>query len=255
MSRNARVEELSDSDSDPMDMDPSEFDPSKYAHSALQPSQSASNPTLMKPSSIPSQTKLASAPDPEMFKHFQCLYPIYFDKAKTRTEGRRVGADQAVSNPLARDIVDAVQGLGLQALFEPGKLHPKDWSNPGRVKVLVKEGGKPANARVKNKHHLYNLISSYLLAHPTTEESAQRMRIPNMSPPDPNNPIPPPAIPRGWKMGTILPLHSPALSGGGVSENFFKEMMAEMQGQGQVEGANSSGEGGKKKKDKKKVRS
>ncbi len=35
-------------------------------------------------------------------------------------------------------------------------------------------------------------------------------------------------------MGTILPLHSPALSGGGVSENIIKDMMQEMQG---VEGA------------------
>ena len=32
-------------------------------------------------------------------------------------------------------------------------------------------------------------------------------------------------------MGTILPLHSPALSGGGVSDNMFKDMMSEMGGQ------------------------
>lgn len=31
-------------------------------------------------------------------------------------------------------------------------------------------------------------------------------------------------------MGTILPLHSPAASGGGISEDFFKDMMSEMQG-------------------------
>ena len=31
-------------------------------------------------------------------------------------------------------------------------------------------------------------------------------------------------------MGNILPLHSAAVSGGGVSENLFKDMMAEMQG-------------------------
>ena len=58
-------------------------------------------------------------------------------------------------------------------------------------------------------------------------------------------------------MGTILPLHSPALSGGGVSENIFKEMMQEMQGgggapMGQISDG-TSGEG-KKKKDKKKGR-
>ncbi|KAI9762631.1 MAG: signal recognition particle subunit [Chaenotheca gracillima] len=260
MSRQAQVEELSDSsDSDPMEMDPSEFDPTQFANSLMQPTQAPANPSLMKPSSIPAQqtqqTKFENAPDPEKYKRYQCLYPVYFDKTRSRAEGRRVGKEQAVENPLAREIVESIQLLGLKALFEPGKLHPKDWSNPGRIKVLVKEDGKPVNPRVKNKHHLYNLVSSYLKAHPTTQELALKMRIPNMPPPDPKNPLPPPAVPRGWKMGTILPLHSPALSGGGVSENFLKEMMAEMQGQGQIEGGTGSGEGGKKKKDKKKGKS
>ena len=55
-----------------------------------------------------------------------------------------------MQNPLAREIVDAVQLLGLKTVFEPGKMHPKDWANPGRVRVLVKEDGKARNARVKN---------------------------------------------------------------------------------------------------------
>lgn len=61
-----------------------------------------------------------------------------------------------------------------------------------------------------------------------------RLRIQGM--PLPDKPIPPPAVPRGWKMGTILPLHSPALSGGGVNENFMKDMMAEMQAAGGMPG-------------------
>lgn len=59
----------------------------------------------------------------------------------------------AVPNPLAREIVDAVAGLGLggQVVFEPGKCHPKDWANPGRVRVLLKEDGKVVGGgRVKN---------------------------------------------------------------------------------------------------------
>lgn len=62
-----------------------------------------------------------------------------------------------------------------------------------------------------------------------------------------------PAIPRGFKMGTILPLHSPARSGGGVSDNFFKEMMEEMGGQmpegmqGMANMAGMAGGGGPKK--------
>jgi signal recognition particle subunit SRP19 len=84
-------------------------------------------------------------------------------------------------------------------------------------------------------------------------------------------PAAPPA-PRGWKIGKILPIHSPAYSGGGVSDNPFKEAMAEMQSMQGMPGMPSipgmeglagmmSGMGGepsgagaveKKKKDKKK---
>ena len=61
-----------------------------------------------------------------------------------------MGQELAVANPLAKEIVDAVQLLGLDTVFEPGKLHPKDWSNPGRVRVLIKEGGRVRNRGVKN---------------------------------------------------------------------------------------------------------
>lgn len=62
--------------------------------------------------------------------------------------------------------------------------------------------------------------------------------------PDPQTPIPAPAVPRGWKMNSILPLHSPALSGGGVSENILKDMMAEIQGAGGLGSAGGMGAGG-----------
>lgn len=98
---------------------------------------------------------MAQAPMPEpqreIPKHFQCLYPVYFDKTRSRADGRKVGAELAVENPLARDIVDAVQMLGLKAGLEPEKLHPKDWANPGRVRVLLKdENGKLVNSKIKN---------------------------------------------------------------------------------------------------------
>ena len=80
------------------------------------------------------------------------------------------------------------------------------------------------------EHHLYTLISAHLKVHPTTPESPLRLRIQGMPPP--NGPPPPPAVPRGWKIGTVLPLHSPAVSGGGVSENILKDVMQEMQGAG-----------------------
>lgn len=92
----------------------------------------------------------------EKCKAYQCIYPIYFDASRSREEGRRVKKEDAVRNPLARDIIDALQhisgqvGVALQIVFEPSKCHPKDWANPGRAKVLVKKDGKPVTAKIAN---------------------------------------------------------------------------------------------------------
>ncbi|KAJ4360516.1 signal recognition particle subunit [Didymosphaeria variabile] len=248
---NPRVEEVSDSDSDPPEMEisdaPSAIDASHIPNSAL--------PAEMLQPQAPGVTTSA---DREKSKHFQCLYPIYFDKSRTRAEGRRVGAELAVDNPLARDMADATASLGLQTVFEPDKLHPKDWSNPGRIRVLLKQDGKQLNRNVKNKHHLYILVSQYLKAHPIQKNSPFRLPIRGLPMP---KEMPEPAVPKGWKLNKILPLHSPALTGGGVSENFLQDMMAEMQGDmggaasgGEVTAGGGQGGGGgnKSKKDKKK---
>ena len=323
MSQHARVEEVSDSDSDPADMDPSDFDPSDtlFAPVAV-PSSSRSagqlrnqghqHPHGANPTRSPDGVGGGSGgADPELSRRWQCLYPVYFDAGRSRAEGRRVGKELAVQNPLAREIVDAVQALDLDVVFEPGKTHPKDWSNPGRVRLLLKQDGKNVAKDIKNsqwcrivsifnfpfvcifftfifgcdsgvhallnflpwwssvevsysshhhrelrafclylfipaEHHLYILVAAYLNAHPATEKTPFRLRIAGVPAPAKYEP---PAVPRGWKVNAILPLHSPAISGGGVSENFLKDMMAEMQGEA------PSGNEGKKKKDKKKGKS
>ncbi|EYE98829.1 putative C6 transcription factor [Aspergillus ruber CBS 135680] len=224
MSRQAQVEEVYDSD--PEEVAPSsddELPPPLTDQSIL---SGAGVPPPGGSASIP----MRPAPEPqrEIPRHYQCLYPVYFDKTRSRAEGRKVGVELAVENPLARDIVDAAQMLGLQVGFEPEKLHPKDWANPGRVRVLLKnEGGKLANPKIKNKHHLYILVAQYLKANPTTEQSPYRLRIRGL--PTPEKLPAAPQAPRGWKIGKILPIHSPAYSGGGVSDNPLKDAMAEMQ--------------------------
>lgn len=102
-------------------------------------------------------------------------------------------------------------------------------------------------------------MAKHLKENPTTEDSAVRVRVPGAPAPDLKKPYPKPAIPRGWKMGTILPYYSPAMTGGGVSENFFKDMMKEMQGQmpgmaPTLESMDAGGEGGKSKEKKKKAK-
>jgi signal recognition particle subunit SRP19 len=75
------------------------------------------------------------------------------------------------------------------------------------------------------------MIAAYLKSHPTTEQSPLKLRVPGLPMPK-DNKVPAPAVPRGFKMGSILPLHSPALSGGGVSDNMMADMMKELGGAG-----------------------
>lgn len=205
--------------------------------------------------------------DRAVYAKFQCLYPVYFDASRSRAEGRRVSSGLAVKNPLAREIANACSRLRLQTVLEPEKTHPKDWSNPGRVKVNLR--GASGNA-ITNKHHLYLLIAKHLAENPTTDKSqGLRVRMGGQIHPPEGEPYPKPAVPRGWKMNEYVPYLSAAMTGGGVSENLFKDIMGAMQGGGDPmaalmaaqQGGGLPGAGGpapaalddgKKKKDKKK---
>jgi signal recognition particle subunit SRP19 len=246
----ARVEELSDSDPDIEDPTTISFPQSSSSiiapadipqSGASRPSPSSSQngvqhgnmASMLRPTGPNSQPR-----SKESIKSYSTVYPIYFDASRTRAQGRRVSTKLGVRNPLARDIAEACHFISttmargqLQIAFEPDKLHPKDWANPGRVRILMrnKETGKPASPAVKNKSHLYILVAQYLQEHPTTKESPLKLQIQGVPAPEK---LEPPAVPRGWKINEILPLHSPAMSGGGVSENFFKDMMADMQREG-----------------------
>ncbi|KAK1245245.1 hypothetical protein MKX08_004874 [Trichoderma sp. CBMAI-0020] len=276
-----RVEEVSDSDPD-MVSDPDEVDLDDFAETdiirARGPSTqkqrivdssddedtAARAQQFLNPMSGPGISTLPASSDRSAFNNHQCLYPVYFDASRTRAEGRRVSSALAVKNPLAREIANACSRLRLQTLLEPEKIHPKDWSNPGRVKVALKKD--KASAAIANKHHLYVLVAKHLRENPTTENSpGLRLRFGNQMQPPEDKPYPKPAVPRGWKMNEYLPYLSAAMTGGGVSENLFKDMMKEMQGGadpmaallasqaggGAGGGASGAEEGKKKKKDKK----
>ncbi|KAL6910436.1 signal recognition particle, Sec65/Srp19 subunit [Trichoderma evansii] len=286
-----RVEEVSDSDPD-MISDPDEVDLDDFAETdiirargpstqkrivdssdddddindaaarAAAAAAGARAQQFMNPMAGPGVSTLPATSDRSAFNDHQCLYPVYFDASRTRAEGRRVSAALAVKNPLAREIANACSRLRLQTLLEPEKIHPKDWSNPGRVKVALKKTGPSSN--IANKHHLYVLVAKYLQENPTTENSpGLRLRFGNQMQPPEDKPYPKPAVPRGWKMNDYLPYLSAAMTGGGVSENLFKDMMKEMQGGadpmaalmasqgGGSGGASGAEESKKKKKDKK----
>ncbi|KAA8910110.1 signal recognition particle, SRP19 subunit [Sphaerosporella brunnea] len=279
MSRQARIEEIEDSDPEEFDISALDAPELPIGSSVFQPGRHIVPPA---PSSSTPRFSSSSAPTPDLFpdlpvedhqptkylspnqaqqfKSFQCLYPVYFDATRSYAQGRKVAKEFAVENPLAREIADACGALGLQAVFEPGKTHPKDWGNPGRVKVLLKKEGVAVNPALKNKFLLFRAVGTFLKKNPTTPETPLKLRIPNF--PFDGNPAKEPMVPRGWKLGKILPLHSPAIPGPGVSDDVFKDMMEGMGMGGVMGGPAGPSAGGaagqqvekKEKKDKKKKR-
>ncbi|EEB07366.1 signal recognition particle subunit Sec65 [Schizosaccharomyces japonicus yFS275] len=148
------------------------------------------------------------------------LYPIYFDR--TRPKGlRRVPKELAIENPLAKNIGDVVYKLGYKCVLNPSKTHPADWANPGRVDVVL-----PDNM---NRRSLYKQVAQQLVLNPTKREDPLRLPVSGLPAKLPEQP---PAYPKGMKGNTILPLHSPAVSGGGVSDNMLQDMMQAFQNPG-----------------------
>jgi signal recognition particle subunit SRP19 len=163
----ARIEEVSDSDldSDPeegnisdldSDLDEREVLRQRVPASGPRPSQvTPPNPAASRinPANIPSaaNSQFQTTEDESKYKDYQCIYPVYFDARRSRKEGRMVGKELAVENPFARDIAAACGQLGLEPLFEAMKLHSKDWANPGRVRVKLRDGKNPS---VKNSTSL-----------------------------------------------------------------------------------------------------
>ncbi|KAI0406990.1 signal recognition particle, SRP19 subunit [Xylaria palmicola] len=245
-----RIEEVSDSDgeiSDPSEGDIDDFQDSDILRAI--PSKPSSQPTARTPPSQQQQQQQQytqqQAPQPGLqpgdIKDYQMLYPVYFDASRTRAQGRRVPASLAVHNPLAREIANACAALRLSPVFEAHRTHPKDWANPGRVRVALKEA-RARDHPVRNKHHLYVVVARYLREHPADDDSpALRQGVRGLGLASlggaadlyaDGKPWPRPAVPRGWKMPELLPAYSAAMTGGGVSENAFKDMMREMQNQG-----------------------
>ncbi|KAF9430880.1 signal recognition particle subunit [Podila epigama] len=99
--------------------------------------------------------RYVSGDELEQFKSWMCIYPCYIDGTKTVAEGRRISQEQACKKqPWAKDIVEALKELQLSQAFEPGKTHPRDWANRGRVRVLFKDNGRLCHPTIHTKRAL-----------------------------------------------------------------------------------------------------
>jgi len=77
------------------------------------------------------------------------IWPIYFDIARTRSEGRMVSHQDAVNEPNLDMIITASIKSGLKPEIEREKKHPKTWHKPeaaGRI-LVAKKGSKSATLK------------------------------------------------------------------------------------------------------------
>ncbi|TRO49490.1 signal recognition particle protein Srp19 [Candidatus Bathyarchaeota archaeon] len=64
------------------------------------------------------------------------LWPVYFDAALSRGQGRRVPKEKATRDPTPEAIEKAAQRLGLNPTVEPGLAYSKQpWIKSGLVQV------------------------------------------------------------------------------------------------------------------------
>ncbi|KAF9444020.1 signal recognition particle, SRP19 subunit [Macrolepiota fuliginosa MF-IS2] len=97
--------------------------------------------------------------DSSTYKTWTCVYPIYLDAKRPYGTGqRRVERGKSLWWPLSKDIADAANRLGLGTLHEVSKSHPRDWENPGRVRVQWKKDGRLVNPMIKSKKQLLETI-------------------------------------------------------------------------------------------------
>ncbi|KAJ7731117.1 signal recognition particle, SRP19 subunit [Mycena maculata] len=109
----------------------------------------------------PGATLKNTVTDITPYKNWTCIYPIYIDAKRAYGTGqRRVPRDRAVWWPLSKDIAEATNALGLGTLHEVDKSHPRDWENPGRVRVQWKKDGRLMNPTIRTKKHLLESIAA-----------------------------------------------------------------------------------------------
>ena len=71
------------------------------------------------------------------------IWPAYFDADLTRSQGRRVPEDLAVSQPSVEEIAKAVQQVGYDAVVERDVAYPREhYTERGRVLVKDAEDSK-----------------------------------------------------------------------------------------------------------------
>ncbi len=85
-------------------------------------------------------------------RRFIVLWLVYFDKNKSRSEGRRVPKSLAVEKLALKDLENAVKSLNYEYVIEEDKKHPASWFDyQGRILVYTEERKKEVLRKVAEK--------------------------------------------------------------------------------------------------------
>jgi signal recognition particle subunit SRP19 len=82
------------------------------------------------------------------------IWPAYLDAELTRSKGRRVPQELAVTEPTVDEIAEAVGQVGYDAVIERDKTYPREYEPRGRV--LVKD------ADDASKSDLIGAVAAYV---------------------------------------------------------------------------------------------
>ena len=78
------------------------------------------------------------------------IWPAYFDKSLTWSQGRRVVQKQSVDKPTMDQIVAACKALKIPFSVEPDKVYPnKWWTNKGRILIDMKKSKLSKSETIK----------------------------------------------------------------------------------------------------------
>jgi len=87
------------------------------------------------------------------------IWPAYFDRNISKSEGRRVPKKLAVSSPKAKEIFEASKKLGFEARIEKGAYPRRWWLKEGKV-IVKAEGITKAELIKKIAIELFNMRTS-----------------------------------------------------------------------------------------------
>mmetsp|Transcript_31031 Transcript_31031/g.62159 ORF Transcript_31031/g.62159 Transcript_31031/m.62159 type:complete len:177 (-) Transcript_31031:223-753(-) len=92
------------------------------------------------------------------------VWPVYIDKKKTIAEGRKIPKEYCVDYPQMPELKEVLEHLGFQYAFEEHKAYPRDLSQWGRFRVVLKDPvtGEPAVDGIMNRRQLLQQMGSLI---------------------------------------------------------------------------------------------